>query len=172
MQGPEETQLWPLVVQCRMTQADFTEEAALNLLSTYHVLGSGMRRSIPGAENSPSQGRQAVVWTEVQRWETLWRLQVRKRGSAWKSHDPRGRSSRAAPEFPPPAWRFGRVSRAETGAAPGSGRRGRGLAARRRLRSFCSARVCVGSCLRRAAGRDERAFCLRPSGPARLSFLI
>lgn len=34
---------------------------------------------------------------------------------------PHGRSSRAAPGFPPPAWRFGRVSRAETGAAPASG---------------------------------------------------
>lgn len=63
LQGPEETQLWPLVVQCRMTQADFTEEAALSLPSTYRVLGTGMRTSIPGAEDSPSQGRQAVAWT-------------------------------------------------------------------------------------------------------------
>lgn len=31
----------------------------------------------------------------------------------------------------------------------------------RRPRRFCSARVCVGSCPRRAAGRDERAFCVR-----------
>ncbi|XP_004380900.1 inactive peptidyl-prolyl cis-trans isomerase FKBP6 [Trichechus manatus latirostris] len=35
---------------------------------------------------------------------------------------------------------------------------------RRQLRRLGSARVCVGSCPRRAAWRDERAFCLRLSG--------
>lgn len=159
-----------------MTQASFTQVAVLRSLSTHDALGTGMRTGLPGGEDRPSEGWQAVEWTEVRRPEALGptrglgrALQVKLGLEATRSpraHLPRGSGVPAArPAIDPGAS-------AERKRARRQPRRGRGLAARRRLRSFCSARVCVGSCPRRAAGCDERAFCLRPSGPARLSFLI
>lgn len=164
-----------------MSQASCTQVAAWRSPSTAMLRGP-RRGPVPGGEDGPSAGWQAVVCTGVRRpGAPKPGPHPGARGAAAEaplgSHallagalPARPRVPAARPAARPAGRRSGRVSRAETGAAPAPG--GRGLAARRRLRSFCSARVCVGSCPRRAAGRDERAFCLRPSGPARLSFLI
>lgn len=54
-----------------MIQAGFTEEAAWSPVSTHDALGAGLRtRSGPGQRGGPSEGRQAVVWTEARGWET------------------------------------------------------------------------------------------------------
>lgn len=171
---PGESQVGPAGAPRRLSQASCTRGAAWRSLSTA-MLGGLRGGPVPGGEAGPSAGRPAVVWTGVRRPETRKPGPHRgARGAAAEaplgSHALLAGAFPARPRVPAAGRRSGRVSRAETGAAPAPG--GRGLAARRRLRSFCSARVCVGSCPRRAAGRDERAFCLRPSGPARLSFLI
>lgn len=108
-----------------MTQASFTQVAVLRSLSTHDALGTGMRTGLPGGEDRPSEGWQAVEWTEVRRAEALGptrglgrALQVKLGLEATRSpraHLPRGSGVPAAR----PAIRARQQSGNGRGASPG-----------------------------------------------------
>lgn len=127
-----------------------------------------MRTSSPGAEGRSQRG-EAGLWPQVRSRATPGRPAPRPpprahtggaRGTPRPQPYPAGRSPCAAPGVPA-ARDFGasaerkRERRQPQIGGDAAWQRGR------RPRRFCSARVCVGSCPRRAAGRDERAFCVR-----------
>lgn len=141
------------------TQAGFTEEAA-SRLPECTAAGTGTRTSSARAEERPPRSGQAGVRPGVRRRPSppRPRAQVEPAAPPGRALSPRGSRGPRRP-------RSGRVSRAETGAAPAPSGGDAAWQRGRRLRRPSSARVCVGSGPRRAAGRDERPFCVRPAAP-------
>lgn len=155
-----------------MIQASFTEEAAWSPVSTHDVLRAVIRAGSPGQRDSPSERRQAVPWPEVRRRETPC-PSCGPQGT-WKP-PPQLRPALACfprlPESPPPGD-FCASAKRKQGEAPAREQRGRGLAAQPAApQVLFRPRLCWQLPAARGPA-DERALCLRRSGPARLSFLI
>lgn len=134
----------------------------------------------PGSQRGgPSEGRRAVVWTRALDGNPrappggsgrAGEAPASKR-AAGPARPPPALSQGAAPGSPPPSGDLGASAERKRGAAPA---RGGGDAAWQRPAApqvLFRPRLCWQ--LPAARGRaDERALCLRPSGSARLSFLI
>lgn len=163
-----------------MIQAGFTEAAAWSPLSTQDALGAEMKTRSPGARGAaPARG--GGPWCGPERSDGNPRAPPGVSGRAGEApaskraagpaRPPPALSPPAAPGSPPPPGDLGASAERKRGAAPA---RGGGDAAWQRPAApqvLFRPRLCWQ--LPAARGRaDERALCLRPSGPARLSFLI
>lgn len=166
-----------------MIPAGFTEAAAWSPLSAQDALGAGMKTRSPGTRGAaPARAAGRGVDQSARTGIPGPHLgspgaQVRFRPASapparpGPARPPPALSLRAAPGSPPPPGDLGASAERKRGAAPA---RGGGDAAWQRPAApqvLFRPRLCWQ--LPAARGRaDERALCLRPSGPARLSFLI
>lgn len=172
--GPQGSTMYqPWESGAGMVQAGFTEAAAWSPLSTQDALGAGMKTRSPGARGAaPARG--GGPWCGPERWTGIPAPHLGAPGAQvrlWPASAPPARpgllrhSPSARPRDPRrrrAIWarqQSGNGERRQPGAAgtrPGSDRR---------PRRFCSARVCVGSCPRRAAGPMKGPSVCAPAAP-------